>query len=99
MINLECLCSTADIAPEVNGFAEECWRAGTELRLDFPRGLSPEGHSVLLTQLHHTQGSAALITSHPRCALAALLAQHCQGQGRTEITNPPVGQVWSTLRL
>lgn len=50
MINLECLCSTADIAPEVNGFAEECWRAGTELRLDFPRGLSPEGHSVLLTQ-------------------------------------------------
>lgn len=38
MINLECLCSTVDIAPEVNGSAEECWRAEIKLGV-FSQGI------------------------------------------------------------
>lgn len=59
MINLECLYSTVDIATEVNGFPEECWRAKIKHSVYFPSGFSlgpcPEGHFTPASlSLHHS---------------------------------------------
>lgn len=83
MINLECLCSTADVAPEVNGFAEECWKAGLGLRVCFPRGLSPEGPSVLPAPASITpRGCLSPFHLPPVLCSGCLNAQHCHDQGR-----------------
>lgn len=104
MINLECLCSTVDIAPEVNGFPEECWRAENKLRVYFPSGFSlglcpdspftpasPSLHQSLHQSLHHPQGGRAGVG---HCHLSPsssgfFTLQHCQGSAKAQ-TFPPI---------
>lgn len=91
MINLECLCSRVDIAPEVNGFPEECWRAENKLRVDFLSGFSPGSLYPCFTQPSSELSSPSggqeqdIITSH---SFQLCILQLCQGLDISTYSTP-----------